>query len=100
MTSASVMPFFVSDTMTSLAVPVLVPPGSPLARSSLEGAAAGLRSKGESVEGGGGAAAVAAGGGVGWVCARAPNPHKTSRQVTVNNHLILFCPQSFILLSP
>src|SRR5437660_11746531 len=99
MTSASVMPFLVSDTTTSLAVPVLVPAGSPLARSSLEGAAAALRSRGASVAGDGGAA-VAAGAGAAWVCATAPNPHKTSSQVTVNNQQILFCPQSFSLFSP
>src|SRR5215468_963473 len=96
--SASVMPFLVSETTTSLAVPVLVPAGSPFTKSSVVGAAAGFRSNGASVGSGGGAAAVA-GGGVAWVCARAPNPHTTSRQVMTNNQQSLFCLQSFILVS-
>src|SRR5271156_3577637 len=60
-TSGSVTPFVESAAGTSLIVPVMVPPGSPLARSAVAGAfAAAAASSALAADGGGTAAAGAA----------------------------------------
>src|SRR5258708_27493819 len=68
--SASVTPLVASAGTTSLIVPVLVPPGSPLAKSSAAGICAALASSGTLIAGAAGGGAAVAGalaGGVGWV---------------------------------
>src|SRR5438552_8394258 len=82
-TSATVKPFLASLTGMSLTVPVIVPAGSPLARSAATGplmplmstsviatgAAAGAAAGGSAAAGGGVAAGAAGGGGWAWAAA-------------------------------
>src|SRR5882757_8720575 len=95
--SASVTPFVASAGTTSLTVPVLVPPGSPLARSSVEGGCAAFTFNGTSIAGpgaGGGAAAAGAA-----VCAQAGSPHNTSSIATADKYRFRLSPD-FIVASP
>src|SRR5216683_4791348 len=65
--SASVRPFLLSETTISLTVPVSVPPGSPLAKSSFEGPV--IAAKAASVIGTGAAVGFAAGEAAAGACA-------------------------------
>src|SRR6266536_370708 len=95
--SARVNPLLVSETTTSLTVPVFVPLGSPLARSSVEGGCAAFTSRGAFMAG------VAAGGAGGALfaglalCAHAESPHRSSTRTTVHEHRFMPSP---ILIIP
>src|SRR5882724_3250213 len=83
-------------------VPVFVPPGSPLARSSVDGGAAALAFRGTSIAGpgaGGGAAAAAGAAAGAAVCAQAGSPHKTSSITTADKYRFRLSPD-FIVASP
>ena len=75
-TSGSVTPFLESAAGTSLIVPVMVPPGSPLARSAVVGAlAVAAASWASAAEGGGVAAAAgAAAGACAWTTTPTAKP--------------------------